>query len=127
MLTQEATNIYATIHPKEKFEQAAQKIFDEIITKIDNLKGYISNNWININHKTADKSSGLSKLIALKNLNINDLYVIGDDLNDLPMIRDFKGYKITKSNPILDDYAQGEYDDIDKFITAINTKKLIKK
>ena len=44
-------------------------------------------NFLEINKKTVDKGSGLLKLISILNIDIKDTYAIGDEENDLSMIK----------------------------------------
>lgn len=44
-----------------------------------------------------DKSTAIKKLLELKNMTYDLITAVGNDSNDISMLRDFKGYKMTKS------------------------------
>ena len=52
---------------------------------------------VDITSRTINKSQGIKKLLELMHWTEDRLYVIGDELNDLPMIRRFEGYAIASA------------------------------
>ena len=73
------------------------------------VEGYISDNYININNIGVNKYSSLKKLIDIEKFNCNDLYVIGDDINDLEMIKNFKGAIMEQHHEVLDTIDKKNY------------------
>ena len=49
---------------------------------------YSSNRYIEFNHKGVNKGAGLKKLADLLHIDIQDTIAIGDNYNDLSMIKD---------------------------------------
>ena len=49
---------------------------------------YSSNRYIEFNHKGVNKGAGLKKLADLLRIDIQDTIAIGDNYNDLSMIKD---------------------------------------
>ena len=49
---------------------------------------YSSNRYIEFNHKGVNKGAGLKKLANLLHIDIQDTIAIGDNYNDLSMIKD---------------------------------------
>lgn len=68
--------------------------------------------------KKSNKSSALKKLSEIYGLDKNDIVAIGDGINDYEMIRDYKGYNVLYSHPILYKVSNG---------TVISTSQLVKK
>jgi HAD superfamily hydrolase (TIGR01484 family) len=63
----------------------AYKLLSFIINKYKEVDGYISERWINIANRGVNKGSGIMALIKMININENDVYTIGDNVNDIPM------------------------------------------
>ena len=47
-----------------------------------------------------DKSKGIEKLLVLKSWQNSEVHVIGDEINDLPMIHRFDGYVIESARAV---------------------------
>ena len=56
--------------------------------------------FVNITPQDSGKEQALKRLIKIKKLK-GDIYTLGDDLNDLGMIKHFKGYAMRNSHPRL--------------------------
>ncbi len=64
------------------------RIKDDLSTLTENLDiSYSSNRYMEFNPKGVNKGSGLKVLADLLNIPIEDIIAIGDNLNDLPMIK----------------------------------------
>ena len=81
---------------------------------------YISSRHINIVNKSVNKSNSLKKLAELENLNINDIYVIGDDINDMEMLKDFKGAIMKSHTEDLDNTYKQEYNYLYEYIEELS-------
>ncbi len=92
---------------------------------IENVKShcdvhiYASRYHVNIIHKSVNKEVALRKLIKEESLNINDLYVIGDNENDYEMLKAFQGGVIKKHHLLLDELNKKEYDSLSDFIEEL--------
>lgn len=53
---------------------------------------YSSNRYIEFNHKSVNKGSGLLKLAALLGVDPRETIAIGDNFNDLSMIKEDRGF-----------------------------------
>lgn len=71
---------------------AASVILNKILNKYPNVMGYLSENWVNITDISTSKGNAINWLISEYNLNPSDIYVVGDNINDLSMLKLFKGY-----------------------------------
>lgn len=81
---------------------------------------YASNEHINIIDKSINKQKGLEKLFYIENFDFNNLYVIGDNDNDLEMIEKYNGGIISKHSKSLDILHKKEFDTLKDFINEIN-------
>lgn len=73
------------------------------------IEGYISREHININGKGVNKFNSLKRLISMENFNYDDLYVIGDEINDLEMIQNFNGAIMEDHNKVFDNINKKSY------------------
>ncbi len=80
----------------------------------------------------AVKSRGNNKSIPIKflerelKLSSSNIYTVGDNLNDLEMIRDYNGYVIG-DNEELAKHAVARYDNVHGLINDINKRKVLKR
>ena len=75
----------------------AKKKLNDILNKYD-VSGYVSNHGINIINKDVSKVNGIEYIKNIININDDDIYTIGDNINDLEMITKYNGYIIGNSN-----------------------------
>lgn len=82
-------NIKATIEYKKYVETKLSNI------KCDNMRNkvFISND--------RTKAYAVSFIQQLNNIDLKDVYTVGDNINDIDMLEKFKGYKMLLSNPNL--------------------------
>lgn len=81
---------------------------------------YASNEHINIIDKSINKQKGLEKLFYIEDFDFNNLYVIGDNDNDLEMIEKYNGGIISNHSKSLDILHKKEFDTLKDFINEIN-------
>lgn len=67
-----------------------------IINGLEETYGYLSENWMNILPKKACKEKAIDKL--LKMTNYENIYVIGNEINDYGMLKKYNGYLITNED-----------------------------
>jgi hydroxymethylpyrimidine pyrophosphatase-like HAD family hydrolase len=95
--------------------ELANNVLNEMHENFKDVHGYLSENYMNI--VSIDSSKGLAiKYLELLN-NYNNIYVVGDGINDLSMYEYYKGLSILNSIPELKEWAHSHVDD---FIDAIN-------
>lgn len=92
---------------------------NNIILKYPNINGYLNDNWINIIDSDVSKYNSIEYLINTYNYNKEDIYVLGKDLNDLDMIKNYKGYTTYNCFEDLDSYSIGKVKDIKELLTII--------
>lgn len=72
-----------------------EKIMKEL-NKLDDVYAYLSTNWLNISSINSDKTVAIKYIENTLNLDKNNIYVIGNDINDYAMINYYNGYLINK-------------------------------
>lgn len=100
-------------------KKEAEELVNYIKEKID-VYLYISSKHINIVNKSVNKANSLRKLVELENLNISDIYVIGDDINDMEMLKDFKGAIMKSHTEAIDDTSKIEYNYLYEYIEELS-------
>ncbi len=95
---------------------------EKIITKLNklNLYSYLSSEHINIVDNSVNKLNSLKRLINIEQLDINNLYVIGNEVNDLEMLKYFDGAVMKKHSSILNDLNKKEYDYLYQYIEELS-------
>lgn len=73
-----------------------EKIMNEL-NKIGDVYSYLSTNWLNVSSINNDKTIAIKYLEELLNLDKNNIYVIGNDINDFAMIKYYNGYLINNN------------------------------
>ena len=94
------------------------KLLDEIKSEVD-VYAYLSREYLNITDSEASKSIALKYLMENEKYDLNDLYVIGDDVNDIEMIKDFNGYTMTNHTDLLDGVGKKEFTTLFDFIDYV--------
>ena len=93
------------------------------ITKHVEIYGYISNNQINIISHKINKYLSLKKFIKIEEIKEKDLYVIGDNINDLEMLENFNGVIMKKHSKDLNKINKKEVDSLNVFIDDLLKNK----
>ena len=106
--------------PYDNFDDACL-LLEEIKNNVS-VEGYISDKHININSSGVNKCNALKRIINIESFNYNDVYVIGDDINDLEMIEHFNGVVMSQHNTILDDLNKKNYDHLYIYIEELCKK-----
>ena len=117
----ETTNINDCVKVVIKYndKEKAKKLVDEIKSKFK-VYIYLSTEHINIVNMEVNKSNSIKKLLELENLNKNDVYVIGDEVNDLEMLKHFKGAMMKNHGKDLDDINKKEYNYLYEYIEELS-------
>ena len=69
-----------------------------LLNGLKDIYAYISTNWINILSINSKKSNGIDYISQIKKY--NNIYVVGNDINDYDMLKKYNGYFIGNSNDI---------------------------
>lgn len=71
----------------------AKKVLENILNKY-NVDGYVTNHGINIINKGISKLDGIDYIKDILKIKEEDIYTVGDNVNDLEMIEKYNGYWI---------------------------------
>ena len=97
--------------------EVSNKILEEL-NKLD-VYAYLSRNYINITDNSTSKQIALEYLLYYKDYYKEDLYVIGDDINDYEMLKKYNGGVMKEHHKMLDDLNKKEYDSLYEFIEYV--------
>lgn len=95
------------------------KILNEIENQYHEIHGYISDNWINITEKTVTKSNGIKYLETMLKFKHNNIYTIGDTINDISMVKDYHGSCMINSTNDLKKICNNQFNSVKEYIDYI--------
>lgn len=88
----------------EELFAARDKIPTELLSRYNFV--YTGKNFLEVNKKTIDKGIGLKRLIEILNIDINNTYAVGDEENDLSLVKAAGiGCAVSNANPKLKEVA----------------------
>lgn len=102
-----------------KDREQAKKILAEIQKELL-VYVYISTEHINITDNNVNKCNSLKELLNTEKLSKDNLYVIGDEINDFEMLQMFQGAIMAEHNPILDKLNKKEYNTLYEYIEELS-------
>ena len=92
-----------------------------------NIHIYASTKHVNIIDKDVNKEMALKTLCCLEDLDIDNLYTMGDSDNDYEMLKAFKGAIVKDHSTGLDNLGKEEYDTFSDYVDKLLEKdKLLK-
>lgn len=77
---------------KIKSEKHGIKLLKKLENNYPMIHGYIVMPFLNITNRSVTKANGIKKLQKILKISNKDIYVIGDDINDVSMIEEYNGY-----------------------------------
>lgn len=107
---------------KDINREKSELLLNNILNTYEGVTGYISDNWINITEKNVNKSNGIKFLCQRFNYNKNDIYTIGNTVNDISMIKDFDGACVSSSTSDLKSICSKEFNSVSDYINYIMKK-----
>ena len=119
--TTDTKNVVKVVIPYTD-KKLASKILRDITIHVE-IYGYISNNYINIISHKINKYLSLKKFIKIEEIKEKDLYVIGDNINDLEMLENFNGVIMKKHSKDLNKINKKEVDSLNVFIDDLLKNK----
>lgn len=105
---------------KPKDIKKSKDILNNILAKYPQVQGYISENWINITDKEVNKATGIDFILEKYNLDGNSIFVVGDNINDIPMFNKYNGFCIGNKNDDLLSISTKVCTSIEDVINEIN-------
>lgn len=76
------------------------------------FSGNINRGFLDLNAHGVSKCAGIDALLRIKEWTDAEVFVIGDDRNDLPMIEAYGGYTVETAKPFMHDAAHGIYSSV---------------
>lgn len=104
----------------DSFEQAEQ-LKQEILLKYEHqVEVFLNLNYINIVPKGISKATGVG--IVIEHIGIDEKFVsvIGDDLNDIPMLERYNGYTVNNAREEVKAISLKTYDSVADLIKAVS-------
>ncbi len=97
---------------------------EEIIKQLNDIGvySYLSSEHINIIDNSVNKLNSLKRLCNLEQLDLNNLYVIGNEINDLEMLKYFDGGIMKKHSKELNHLNKKEYEYLYQYIEELSKK-----
>ena len=98
--------------------------YDKVLDELKNLDvyAYLSVHYLNITSSKTNKEKALEYLIKVENYDPNNIYVIGDEINDYEMLQKYNGGVIKNHNKKLDELNLKEYNNLKEYIDDIEKK-----
>ena len=91
--------------------EGAREMERRVREKFPDLVGNINRGYLDLNLKEANKQQGIDRLLKATGWQIapGDLFVIGDDMNDLPAIEAYHGYTVASAPGFMQEAATKVY------------------
>lgn len=99
-----SASIASAISAKFIDRDIADKTMKNIVERFEDLTAYLSTHFINIRNKTTSKKEGIKILQEKFQINSEDIFVIGDDVNDIEMCEEYKSF--TYENTKIKNYTK---------------------
>lgn len=100
-------------------KELAQEKIQKIMLKYSTIHGYLSHKWLNILSIDASKGNAISFLKNKNNWNQEDIYVIGDNKNDLSMLAFENSYAVLNGSKEFIDKCNYKVEDFSKIMEIL--------
>ncbi len=97
----------------------ASHLMVELVKKHPKVNAYISNNYLNFTDKTVNKSNAVKWLSKILKEKPKNMYMIGNNINDIKMCKLGKGYAVEKSNEKLKKVCLNTVNSVEDLIKKI--------
>lgn len=100
--------------------EEANELKNYIIKKYENVKVYVMGEYFTIRSGVTSKGMAIKYLIDNHiKINNNNVYAVGDHVNDISMFQMFNGYAVYNAHPDLLNYSKGVVKSVGDLITDI--------
>ena len=93
-----------------------QSAMERIQKAFPMLRGNPNRVYLDLNLRQVNKRYGIERLVSAMGWDGNELLVIGDDKNDLPMIEYFHGFTVDTAQPFMKEAAVKVYDSVGRML-----------
>lgn len=90
----------------------AEVTLNSITLKYPNVHGHVSDNWLNIYSSNVNKAVALEFLNENYGLNIDKVYILGKDTDDLELMEKYNGYILPNCCEDIKKYSKGEVNNL---------------
>lgn len=97
----------------------AERVVNIISNELD-VYAYASRAHVNINNKHNDKKQALLRLSEIIKIPPEEIYTIGDSVNDYEMLEYFKGATVINHNTVLDNLNLPKYNSVADYIEELS-------
>ena len=104
---------------KPKDYNKIEKFLNVLQEKYPTIKIQILESWIHIMDGKVSKSNAIKELSKMYDFDEKKIYTVGDEINDLSMIKDFKGFAMKSGIDEIKKYAIKEVETFDEIIKYI--------
>lgn len=111
-------DIYKLIAKPKEYDHIEEYMI-KLQEKFPMIRVQMIDNWLHIMDKEISKASAIRELIKRYELDEKRIYTVGDDLNDLSMIKEFKGFVMQDGKEEVKKYAIKEVQNMDEIIKYI--------
>ena len=99
--------------------EEAQAVSDRINARLGELvHAYPNRGSVDITPPGISKQQGILQLLELMDWDDAQIYAIGDETNDLPMIKAFGGYTVDTARPVIQRQSKGIYAGVGEMLEA---------
>ena len=97
--------------------EEAQAVADVLNRKFgDKIFAQRNSNSVDVTPAGVNKSAGVEKILELMNWRDAEVFVIGDEANDLPMIKKFGGYTVATAKGFVKREAKAVFDSVGEML-----------
>ena len=95
-------------------QENALRVEKMVRASFPQLRGNINRGYLDLNLVEADKKNGIAQLLQVTGWQVapDDLFVIGDDRNDLPAIEAYHGYTVATAPDFMKTAAKKVYESV---------------
>lgn len=108
-----------TLIAKIKDRSKAEKILATLQANMPEINGYLSKNWVNIINSEVSKANAIDFLTKKYQIKEDEIYTIGDDINDISMLKHYHGYMIDHYQE-LSNYTDQKISSLEELIKILN-------
>lgn len=106
---------------KPKNEKKAKQLLDEILEN-NEFTGYMSENWLNIINSEVSKGNAIKYILEKYKLDDEEIYVVGDNINDISMLDMYTPYIMEESSPEILKKYPNKVKNIEELINILTSK-----
>ncbi len=100
-------------------KEKAEILLQDILKKFSDVDGYISDFHINLRPKGTSKANAINLIIKKEQIKKENVYTVGDHINDIEMIKEFNGYCMSISTEELKKVCKNQVNTVYELVDKI--------